>query len=234
MKYYKRRMQREFIHVETSRLCAWALQMHSPCMSREVISVGSIFCPPLTSLAKQNWLPPQHRGHNLSADVLQLWAEQSVKGGDGGAALWLEYSPQMYEVIHMGTRANTYFWGEWCWGSVRLLRQTRQRSSQRNEERVGLGVVLYRHASVIIQWASRQRGCFFMKQPFPLCQASPWYKSSSRNQRMLHTSVFSQDNQIKNIFFLSVAFIFIYINVYKYKMSFTRVTHRHTTLTIKV
>lgn len=54
-----------------------------------------------------------------------------------------------------------------------LSPQVSQWSRQKNEEGVGLGVVLHWHASVVIQRASRQRRCFFMKHPFPPCQASP-------------------------------------------------------------
>lgn len=69
-----------------------------------------------------------------------------------------------------------------------LTDEPAKQPEDRGERRgVGLGAVLYRHASVIIQWAGRQRGCFFMKQPFPPCQASPWCKS---NTTLLHTKNF--------------------------------------------
>lgn len=213
------------IYLTTSCLCTWALQMHSPCMSCEVINMESIFCPPLTSLAKQNWLPPQHRGHNLSADVLQLWAEQSVRGGDGGAARRLEYSPQMYEVMHVGTQANTYISK-----GRRPSPQTDEAAKQPKEWRA--------------RWRSRPGSCALQtrfsnhtlsKQTegmFLHETAISTVKSLSLVQIQLlepedaasHQVSFHGTIKLKAFFSVCFFYLHIYINLYKYKMSFTRQT----------
>lgn len=177
---------------------------------------GPRCCAELITLATQRPQPASWRPTG------KLWAEQSVRGGDGVSGLCdlcihrrcmrscTRAKEDIEEIGHM----HTFHEGEVVHGE-RLSPQTDEAVKQRDRGwvLVVLELLLYRHAPVIIEWASGQRGCFFVKQPLPPCQASPRGENPAPGNTPLHAkSIYNRQSQIKH-FFCSFIHCYLYLNV---------------------
>ena len=150
----------------------------SPSMWCDSINMESISCPPLASETRSR---TNCSGNADDAATCRLWALSWTV-----CERW-RCSPAICCIHHRCMRCHKR--GDEMHAYCISLRgrpfssdRRARRSSQENrEEQDGEWVPLYRHASVIIQWASRQRGCVFMKTATstsprlsPRCKSSSW------------------------------------------------------------